>query len=106
MEPDQPNKEKKEELSEEDVELQETLGMLVQRVQDPDLGIQKAAIESMKSIIRSSTSSMTSVPKPLKFLREQVPSLVRYWDSIPKENLNKPFLADILSVLHMCIPSD
>lgn len=102
----QQRKEKKEELSEEDVELQETLGMLVQRVQDPDIGIQKAAIDSMKSIIRSSTSSMTSVPKPLKFLRDQVPSLTRYWDTVSKDSPNKPILADILSVLHMCIPSD
>eukprot|EP00965_Chrysotila_dentata_P105542 3485817-Pleurochrysis_carterae.AAC.1 len=39
------------------------------RCSDPEPELRKAALNSMISEIRTSTSSMTSVPKPLKFLR-------------------------------------
>jgi len=58
-----------EELSEEDAALKEQLELLVERVQDADAGVQKLALDTIRSEIRSATSSMTSVPKPLKFLR-------------------------------------
>lgn len=33
------------------------------------------ALDSLKSLIQASTTSMTSVPKPLKFLREHYDTL-------------------------------
>lgn len=37
--------------------------------QESDSGLYQPALESLRTLIRTSTSSMTSVPKPLKFLR-------------------------------------
>ncbi|KAI3925638.1 hypothetical protein MKW98_001492 [Papaver atlanticum] len=74
-------------LSDEDPSLKQRLELYVERVQDPQPGVQ-LALESMRHEIRNSTSSMTSVPKPLKFLRPHYGTLKTYL-----------FLADILSVL-------
>ena len=41
----------------------------------PDTVLHKPALESLRSQIRASTSSMTSVPKPLKFLRQHFDAL-------------------------------
>jgi 26S proteasome regulatory subunit N1 len=37
-------------------------------MQENDESLYKAALEQLRKTIRESTSSMTSVPKPLKFL--------------------------------------
>ncbi|CAB1450698.1 unnamed protein product [Pleuronectes platessa] len=64
-------KEKKEEqeLSEEDKQLQEDLEMMVERLSEENTELHRPALEELRRLIRSSTTSMTSVPKPLKFLR-------------------------------------
>ena len=56
-------------LSEEDLELKKNLELMVQRIREGDPALQAAALESITKEIRSATTSMTSVPKPLKFLR-------------------------------------
>ena len=38
-------------------------------IQESDVTLYLPALESLRTLIRTSTSSMTSVPKPLKFLR-------------------------------------
>ena len=38
-------------------------------LQESNMELHKPALEALRTQIRSSTSSMTSVPKPLKFLR-------------------------------------
>ena len=53
------------ELSEEDYVLQTHMELLVSRTSNPELCLN--ALETMVSEVRTSTSSMTSVPKPLKF---------------------------------------
>ncbi|KAM0859899.1 hypothetical protein ACQ4PT_046894 [Festuca glaucescens] len=85
-------------LSEEDQALKEQLELYVVRAQDTDPGVQKLALESMRQEIRSATSSMTSVPKPLKFLRPHYGTLKSYFDIMPESELKK-YMADILSVL-------
>jgi len=55
-------------LSEEDQQLIETISLLIQRLADPEEGLQKAAMESMRQLIRSSTATMTSIPKAFKYL--------------------------------------
>ncbi|CAA0394047.1 unnamed protein product [Arabidopsis thaliana] len=67
-------------------------------VQDPNPDLQKAALESMRQEIRASTSSMTSVPKPLKFLRPQYVTLKAFHETMADSNLKK-YISDILSVL-------
>lgn len=50
-------------------------------------------------LCRESTTSMTSVPKPLKFLRSHYKELKDLYESLPASNQNKASLADIVSVM-------
>ena len=89
------------ELSEEDQQLKTELEMLVERLGEDHTQMHRPALEAMRSIIRTSTSSMTSVPKPLKFLRPhyaQLKSVHEKWTTPTDE---KVLLAEILSVLGM-----
>ncbi|KAK2976945.1 hypothetical protein RJ640_028748 [Escallonia rubra] len=96
---------KDEDLSEEDLALKQQLELYVERVQDSDPGLQKVALESMRQEIRTSTSSMTSVPKPLKFLRPHYGTLKAYYDIMTESDLKK-LLADILSVLALTMSAE
>ncbi|KAK9463669.1 armadillo-type protein [Lipomyces oligophaga] len=89
-----------EELSEEDQQLKSELDMLVERLKEPDTSLYKPALDSLKNFIRTSTSSMTAVPKPLKFLRPHYPDLTELYDKWPSAELQSS-LADVLSVLGM-----
>ncbi|EPS68329.1 hypothetical protein M569_06441, partial [Genlisea aurea] len=96
--PKKKDEKKDEDLSEEDLALKQQLELYVERVQDREPGLQKLALESMRQEIRSATSSMTSVPKPLKFLRPHYATLKEQYEKIVDVDLKK-LLADILSVL-------
>lgn len=96
---------KDEDLSDEDLALKQQLELYVERVQDSDPGLQKVALESMRTEIRTSTSSMTSVPKPLKFLRPHYGILKAYYETMPESELKK-YLADILSVLALTMSAE
>ncbi|KAK7715938.1 proteasome regulatory particle base subunit [Botryosphaeria dothidea] len=89
-----------EELSEEDQQLKNELDMLVERIQESDTSLYKPALEAIKNFIKTSTSSMTAVPKPLKFLRPHYESLEKTYESWP-EGADKQSLADMMSVLGM-----
>lgn len=88
-------------LSEEDLELKANLQMLVERLGDPDTGLQAGALEAIAKEIRSATTSMTSVPKPLKFLRAHYEGLLERHRGYPDDAANTKALADIISVLAM-----
>jgi len=62
-------------MSAEDKALQEGLELAVARAQEQDAGVQLMALEHLRKEIRAATSSMTSVPKPLKFLRPHYATL-------------------------------
>ncbi|CAN1230226.1 26S proteasome non-ATPase regulatory subunit 2 homolog A [Linum perenne] len=96
---------KDEDLSEEDLALKQQLELYVERVQDVDPGLQKVALESMRQEIRTSTSSMTSVPKPLKFLRPHYGTLKAFYDTMSDSDMKK-YLADILSVLALTMSAE
>ncbi|CCO33260.1 26S proteasome regulatory subunit rpn-1 [Rhizoctonia solani AG-1 IB] len=72
-----------EELSEEDQQLRNELEMLAERLKEPDTSLYKPALETLRTLIRTSTSSMTSVPKPLKFLRPLYPELQELYNKWP-----------------------
>ncbi|KAG6379757.1 26S proteasome regulatory complex non-ATPase subcomplex Rpn1 subunit [Boletus reticuloceps] len=92
--------EEEEELSEEDVQLKSELEMLVERLKEPNTELYRPALETLRVLIRTSTSSMTSVPKPLKFLHPHYPELQKLFDTwSPSED--KGLFADIMSVLAM-----
>lgn len=110
-----PKKEAQEsELSEEDQELKEKLELCVQRLTEDVVGdgdgratsvaIAPAAIRLIADEVRTATTSMTSVPKPLKFLRPHYAALCEAQEklasggsSAAKEASQE--LADVLSVL-------
>merc|ERR1740121_3086598 len=81
------DKDKKEELSEEDKQKKEELALLAERAQDPSPGVAKLALETIVSELKTSTSSMTSVPKPLKFLRPHYKTLTEHYDKMPESDL-------------------
>ena len=54
----------------------------------------------MKNLIKTSTSSMTAVPKPLKFLRPHYETMTKLYDEWPA-GADKTSLADVLSVIGM-----
>jgi len=97
---DAQKKKEEDDLSDEDKQLLEELNMLVQRLIEPNTSLYKPALESLRTHIRASTSSMTSVPKPLKFLRNHFETLKELHGKWPESD-NKKFLADIVSVLGM-----
>ncbi|CAE7834175.1 PSMD2 [Symbiodinium sp. CCMP2592] len=65
---------------------------------DSDQGVAKMAMEAMVKELKESTSSMTSVPKPLKFLRPHYSTLTEHYAKMPANDL-KRFFADVLSIL-------
>lgn len=73
-----------EELSEEDQKLKSELDMLVERLLESDKSLYKPSLEAIKDFIKTSTSSMTAVPKPLKFLRPHYESLEKTFESWPQ----------------------
>jgi 26S proteasome regulatory subunit N1 len=90
---------KEEELSEEDQKLKDELDMLVERLLEPDTTLYKPALEQIKDFIKTSTSSMTAVPKPLKFLRPHYENLVKEYESWPEGDNKVSFCL----CLHSCI---
>lgn len=93
------------ELSEVDKQLQDELEMLLERLREKDTSLYRPALEELRRQIRSSTTSMTSVPKPLKFLRPHYGKLKEIYENMaPGEN--KCFAADIISVLAMTMSGE
>ena len=103
-------KEAEAELSEEDQELKEKLDLCVQRLSEvgdkPDnaAALAPAAVRSLAEEVRTSTTSMTSVPKPLKFLRPHYASLCASQEKLSaiggaSSEEAAQELADVLSVL-------
>ncbi|EEC13565.1 26S proteasome regulatory subunit rpn1, putative [Ixodes scapularis] len=64
-----------------------------------------AALESLRTQIKASTTSMTSVPKPLKFLKPHYKTLQEVYEKIT-ETETKSFCADIVSILAMTISEE
>lgn len=92
--------EEKTELSEEDKQLQDELNMLVERLQESKTELYMPALTSMRDLIRASTTSMTSVPKPLKFMRQHYDTMKEVYKKMPDQN-SRQTCADIISVLAM-----
>ncbi|XP_044424091.1 26S proteasome non-ATPase regulatory subunit 2 homolog A isoform X2 [Triticum aestivum] len=89
---------KGDDLSEEDLELKARLEDCVQLAQSGDPRLRVEAIDTLRKEIRAATSSMTSVPKPLKFLRAHYGTLKDCFQRM-RDPAQKKHMADILSVL-------
>ena len=69
-------------------------------LQEPDTSLYIPSLHAIKDFIKTSTSSMTAVPKPLKFLRPHYEDLTKTFEQWPSGK-EKDSLADVLSVLGM-----
>lgn len=78
-----------EELSEEDQNLKSELEMLITRLKEPDMSLYLPALITMKDFIKTSTSSMTAVPKPWKFLMPHYKDLTTTFESWPSGERSK-----------------
>ncbi|XP_065095519.1 26S proteasome non-ATPase regulatory subunit 2 [Ochlerotatus camptorhynchus] len=96
--------EEKTDLSDEDKQLQDELNMLVERLQEPATELYNPALETMAKLIKASTTSMTSVPKPLKFMRlhfETMKEIHKTMTATLKDKVTTKLCAEIISVLAM-----
>ncbi|XP_062558482.1 26S proteasome non-ATPase regulatory subunit 2 [Armigeres subalbatus] len=96
--------EEKTELSDEDKQLQDELNMLVERLQEPASELYHPALEAMAKLIKASTTSMTSVPKPLKFMRQHFETMKEIHKTMTdtlKDKVTTKLCAEIISVLAM-----
>lgn len=93
-------KEQKNAENDEDKDLQNELTLLVNKVTGKDQSLIQPAIEMLKYLIRTSTTSMTSVPKPLKYLAPYYGTLKKTYRSIENSQLKKG-IADVISLLAM-----
>ncbi|CDJ36389.1 26S proteasome non-ATPase regulatory subunit 2, putative [Eimeria mitis] len=107
-----------EEMTEDDKKIQENIELLVERTCDSDLDIVALALETLSRELKAATSSMTSVPKPLKFLRPHMDRLVDRYNQLPDKTTLKRDFAMVLSVtcttsgdsrrlsLHFCLEAE
>lgn len=72
---------------------------------DPKPSVQKQALETLRSELRSTDSSVTAVPKPLKFLGPFYEPLKEFFAK-PESSENRVLLADIISVLAMVMSKE
>lgn len=75
--------------SEEDLALKQQLELYVERIYDVDPEVQKVALESMRQEVRTSISSMTYVPKLLKFLRPHYGTLKAFYETMLDSDLKE-----------------
>lgn len=81
---------------------QAEINTLVDAIKQGNEQIIVPALEQLRSIIRESTTSMTSIPKPLKYLRNKYNDLKAAHLNIKNEKIKRD-LADIISILAMTI---
>jgi len=108
--PDGADEEEEDDLSEEDRKLKEDLEMLVKRVTETksEDGLRIAALNGLREQIRTSTSSMTSIPKPLKFLRPHYEPLKQHYATVENSSNTEltSLYSNVLSILAMTMSEE
>jgi 26S proteasome regulatory subunit N1 len=94
---DEKTEDEPEELSEEDQRLKDSLEGWVSQLADSNTTTVSNTIAAIGKEIKEATTSMTSVPKPLKFLRPLYPTVKAAFGSVPSSCQKQ--LADVISVL-------
>lgn len=74
--------------------------MVMERLMENDANLWLPSLEIMRTLICAATTSMTSVPKPLKFLKPHYNNLKAVVEKITEPKA-KALCADIVSVLAM-----
>lgn len=62
--------------------MKEKLDLLVERLSDHDLAQRQFALSEIKKEVSGATSSMTSVPKPLKFMTNHYKKMKEAYDTL------------------------
>jgi 26S proteasome regulatory subunit N1 len=65
------------------MQLKERLEILYERLRDPEEAQRLHALSEIKKDVSGATSSMTSVPKPLKFLSKHYAGLKDIYHALP-----------------------
>lgn len=106
-EADRKGKENEQKLSEEDAQIKEQVELLVTRSGDSDPGIAKIAINQLADLLRSTSSeSVASVPKPLKYVRSLYPELEQALKTVARDASLVRRLHDVLSFVSMTLEFD
>lgn len=96
-------KSEKPKLSEEDQQIKDQVELLVSRAADSNPSISKLAVEQLVDLLRTSSSrSVASVPKPLKYVRTMYPKLEETLTSTSDAALSRR-LHDVLSFVSMTL---
>lgn len=93
-------------LTAEEEELKKNIQDMVNGLLDPEFQIKQNAFNLLKKEITTSTGSMTSIPKPLKFFQLHYERLKQAYETEKKENLNSPtqkLYGDLLCILVLVI---
>jgi len=98
-------KKEEEDLSEEDKQLKEELELCVTRLGESQADLWGNALTSMTTLIRASTTSMTSVPKPLKFMIPHFDAMKAAYEKMAAGPV-KAQCADVVSVLAMTMSEE
>ncbi|KAB0801142.1 hypothetical protein PPYR_05496 [Photinus pyralis] len=96
---EQKNEEDRSELSEEDKLLQDELNLCVEVLLENNGELCMPPLLTLGKLIRASTTSMTSVPKPLKFMKPHYATMMEIHEKLEGEIAK--VCADIISVLAM-----
>ena len=96
-------------LTEEEEQLKKNIEDMVKGLLDEDLCIKQNAYNLLKGEITNSTGTMTSIPKPLKFIRDCYKSIKEKYDELsiklsenPEDSYflqSKRILADVLCII-------
>lgn len=93
-------------LSDEDLKLKNELEQLANTLLGENVSNHLSALERLNTLIKEATTSMTAVPKPLKFLRPFVDRLTLKYENLDDSSETKSKLADVLSVLFTTFEDD
>lgn len=66
--------------------MKEKLELLFERLKDPEHAQRIHALSEIKKEVSNATQSMTSVPKPLKFLSKHYQGLKEVYNSVPSSD--------------------
>jgi 26S proteasome regulatory subunit N1 len=73
---------------------------------DKESGIRNNALDMIKTEVAGATSSMSSVPKPLKFMTPLYEKLIEIFDKYKTEDRFKRQLSNLCSVIGMVAAKD
>ena len=70
--------------------MKEKLNLLVERLGDIEIGLAKNALDQLKDEVRGATTSVTSVPKSFKYLKDHYQTIKDIYSKImdPKFKVN------------------